>query len=234
MSVLNKAYENNLFNRSFGGTNEPGVADPYISGYGFVWFNTVPTMLSGNYTSLSQNDIQKTLSALSFSITIPNISLEKVTIQALGGTHFSAPSRLNIGDTFNITFLELSGTPIKSIINGWINALKDIRTGGSNLTGTQYRKSQYTSTVYYWTTKPDLQTIETAWHMTGVFPETYISNQFDTDVANNQEVRHDITFSFDNLYPYSAEQLAGSTNLLGKIQGFTSNILSYKQTLMNF
>ncbi len=54
------------------------------------------------------------------------------------------------------------------------------------------------------------------------------------DTFTKQEVRHDITFSFDNLYPYSAEQLAGSTNLLGKIQGFTSNILSYKQTLMNF
>ncbi len=234
--ALNTAFQNNLYSRAFGGTTEPGVADPYITGYGFVWFNQIPAMLAtGGYnTSMSQTQIQATLGALAYTIDIPAISLNKQTIEGTGGVQFNMPTRLNIGNTMTITFLELSGTPITNIINGWGQMLRDIRTGLSNLIGTDYRKANYSSTVYYWTTKPDGYTIEQAWALTGVWPETRITNQLNTDVTNNSDVRLDVTFSIDNIYPYSNDVLGGNSFIGSKLGGLITTILSYKETLQTF
>ena len=57
--------QQNILTRKFGGTNF-GVADPYVTGYHFVWFEQLPPSL-GAYVSSNGN------SGISTNSEIPNI-----------------------------------------------------------------------------------------------------------------------------------------------------------------
>lgn len=239
--MANNGYLQNMFSRSFGGTKEPGVSDPYISGYGYLYFDNLPAFV----LSINPN-AQKILSALSYVITPPAITLEKVTIQGVGGTQWSVPTRLNIANEFSVEFVELQGTPVSEIINGWITTIRDYRTGISNTasstynppiinnTNPTYNKSLYAGTMYYWTVDPDGVTIETIWYYSGVFPLSFISSEFVTDVANNGELKLTVNFNVDNVYKYDSRSVLGNTSLATQIQSIMSNILSYKSVLQGF
>ena len=48
------AWYENIFSRSFGGTYEDYVVDPFISGYGYPYF-TLPSAIFGNdFSSISR------------------------------------------------------------------------------------------------------------------------------------------------------------------------------------
>lgn len=237
----NTAYTTNLYGRNFGGTKETGVADPYISGYGYLWFDNLPAAVK----QINSN-AQSALAALAYVITPPAITLEKVTIQGVGGTQWSVPTRLNIANEFSVEFVELTGTPISEIINGWVTTIRDYRTGLSNMTtsttptiiqnssNSTYNKSLYSGTMYYWTVDPDGVTIETLWYYTGVFPLSFISSEYVTDVANNGELKLTVNFNVDNIYKYDQNSLMGNTSLSGTVSTLMSNILQYKAYLQSF
>ena len=240
----NNGYLNNLFSRSFGGTQEPRVSDPYISGYGYLYFDNIPSSLTSMTESFSNiTDISKALTALSYVITPPTIALEKLNIQGVGGTQWNAPTRLNINGDYTIEFIELSQTPITKILDGWVTMIRDYRTGVSALNGNNsnagssnnlaaaYSKSSYAGTMYYWTTKPDGITIETAWYYTGVFPLTFVSSEFVTDVATNGELKITATMSFDNIYKYSQQQIAGNTSLATTLYSYSQTIMAYRNKI---
>ncbi len=230
-STIENGIYQNLFMGRFGGTTEPGVVDPYVSGYGFLWFDTIPNI---TFDGISTNQAQEALAALFVSMTPPTVSLEKATQTGLGGLKFSAPTNITVEDNFTVKFLEVSGTPIYTIIHGWVQYIRDIRTGLANdLNATQ--KSDYSASAYYWTTKPDGQTIEQAWLFTGMFPTTDPTNLYTTTRGAGEKLEVDITFSFDNVWPLArTDPNFGSTFVVSKVESLIATILSFQSTWLSW
>lgn len=222
----------NIFLRAFGGTSEPGVADPYLSGYVYVYFEVLPSLLP-NYTGLGNQEVSKVLSALAHRVTLPTSTLNKTTITGLGGKKWSVPTNVDVGDTATITFLEMSGTPIFNIIHGWVTMIRDIRMGSSNMKGADYTKKNYSATAYVITTKPDSETVESAFLLTGMFPQKDPYDSFGGDVATIDKVDIDVDFNVDNIWTASTNS-SGQGFVLQKAQTIISTITATKQNLINW
>jgi hypothetical protein len=203
------AVAENPFDRRFGGTSS-GVADPYVSGYHFIYFKKLPDQLAKNVgwvdsgtTPSTQSkfkdigDIQNTLSATCQSVTPPGGTLNKAEFTGLGGSKWSVPTNFDYGNTLTVKFLEFSSTPIMKIFHGWIKMIRDYRTGVSNLVGNDYTKSQYTGTMLYWTTKPDGKTVEYSACYTGCFPTKDPQDLYSGDIGAYDKVEVDMEFSID-------------------------------------
>ena len=224
----------NLLNRRMGGTTM-GVADPYISGHHFIWFDKLPPQLS-NYASdnraggLGTSDIQKILAATCLSVTPPGGTLNKVEFTGLGGVKWAVPGNIDYGNSISIKFFEFQMLPLLSIFHGWIKMMRDYRTGVSDLidgdNGEGYTKKTYASTLYYWTTAPDGQTIEYSAMYDGVFPTKDPQDLFSSDVENIGKVDVEIEFNVDTAWtePW----------VLSKCQNFMSTINASRQIVKDY
>jgi len=117
----------NRLTRKFGGT-VAGVADPYITGYHFIFFAKLPESLP-KYANLDLQAIQNILAGACLSVTPPGGTLNKVDMPGLGGLKWGVPGSVDYGNSVSIKFLEFSGTPILNIFHGWIKMIRDHRTG---------------------------------------------------------------------------------------------------------
>lgn len=234
IGTIQKSVYNNLFTRTFGGTQDPAVADPYISGFGFLWFDKLPDKLQ-TYSGIDTKSMQKTLAALCVRTTMPTVTMNKTTINGLGGKKWSAPTSLNVGETATLTFTELSGTPVKLIIGNWVNMIRDIRTGVAQIKGPEYSKEKYSGSAYYITTKPDGKTIETAMYMTGMFPEKNPFDSFNLDIATNEKVEMDIEFNVDNIWDGTKDgPETGQRFVLDQAQTIIETVAEAKETFINW
>ena len=204
-----KVVAENPYDRRFGGTSA-GVADPYISGYHFIYFKKLPPQLTdyigyvdrGGETSTQaglgkEGDVQNLLSASCLSVTPPGGTLNKTEFTGLGGTKWSVPTNFDYGNTLTVKFLEFSSTPIMKIFHGWIKMIRDYRTGVSNLQGDDYTKGKYAGTMLYWTTKPDGKTVEYSACYTGAFPTKDPQDLYSGDIGAYDKVEVDMEFSID-------------------------------------
>ncbi|MFW6310826.1 MAG: hypothetical protein ACOC1K_01175, partial [Nanoarchaeota archaeon] len=79
----------NIATRKFGGTTH-GVADPYLSGYFYTWFDKLPSGLT-DYTGQGVSgisnltDIKAVLAATCTGVTPPGGTLNRVEFTGLGG-----------------------------------------------------------------------------------------------------------------------------------------------------
>lgn len=203
----------NSFTRKFG--TSTSTIDPYISGYMFIKFLTIP---SGVYSILGvkrpglftkDSDIPNILASLCQSVTIPGRTVNKVENVGLGGIRWSAPSNVDEDNTISMRFLETQDIPIHSIFHSWVRLIRDNRSGVSLLRGSQatngqggskYTKSDYSSTLYYWTTAPNGVDIQFAACYSGLFPMKDPSDLFGHDLAANDKLEIDIDFSTDYCY----------------------------------
>jgi len=189
----------NRLSRNFGGTIT-GVADPYISGYHFVYFAKVPTNLP-KYTGLPDVlTITYLLAGACLSVTPPGGTLNKIEFTGLGGIKWAVPGNIDYGNSVSVKFLEFSGTPILNIFNGWIKMIRDYRTGTTNLVGTDYTKSLYSCVMYYWTTQPDAKTVEYYAAYDGVFPTKDPQDLFGSDVETIGRLDAEIEFNVDYIW----------------------------------
>ena len=165
--------KSNIFSRKFGGTNV-GVADPYVTGYHFIYFDKLPNQLVtslNSYKGLSggamdETDVKNVLAASCLSVTPPGGTLNKVEYTGLGGVKWAVPGNIDYGNTVSVKFFEFNKTPILDIMHGWVKMIRDYRTGASDLDDSKiigqsdgYSKSQYAGLMYYWTTAPDGVTV---------------------------------------------------------------------------
>jgi hypothetical protein len=201
--------QNNIYTRKFGGTTI-GVADPYVSGYFFIWFNSIPASLpsivnaSGNANVSSSGEIQSILAGSCTGVTPPGGTLNKIEFTGLGGVKWSVPGNIDYGTGVTLKFLEFNKTPILDIIHGWTKMIRDYRTGVSQLVdgedGGGYSKSKYASTLFYWTVAPDGQTPEYYACYDGVFPTKDPQDLFASDVENVAKLDVEIEFNVDYIY----------------------------------
>lgn len=208
MKTSFKNLTSNLMNRKFGGTTV-GVADPYVTGYHFIWFDKLPSALT-NYTSRgisgldSIGDIQKILAASCLSVTPPGGTLAKVEFTGLGGIKWAVPGNIDYGNSVSVKFLEFSKTPILDIMHSWVKMIRDYRTGVTELEdgdeGIGYSNRTYAATMFYWTTAPDAMSIEYYAAYDGVFPTKDPQDLFSSDIETIGKLDIEIEFNCD--YPW--------------------------------
>lgn len=193
----------NIYSRSFGGTTA-GVADPYLTGYHFIYFSRLPTALT-DYAGISDlGAIKNLMSGACLSVTPPGGTLNKVEFTGLGGIKWAVPGNIDYGNSVSIKFLEFNGTPILNLMHGWIKMIRDYRTGVSNLQdnaqGRGYSKSTYAGIMYYWTTSLDGKTVEYYAAYDGVFPTKDPQDLFTSDVETVGRLDVEIEFNVDYIW----------------------------------
>ena len=194
---------NNRLSRNFGGTIA-GVADPYLSGYHFIYFAGIPPSLKDYVDLPDEQTIANILAASCLSVTPPGGTLNKVEFTGLGGIKWSVPGNIDYGNSVSVKFLEFNGTPLLNIMHGWVKMIRDYRSGVSNLIdgdqGDGYTKSTYASVMYYWTTAPDAKTVEYYAAYDGVFPTKDPQDLFTSDVETVGRLDVEIEFNCDYVW----------------------------------
>jgi len=194
---------NNVLSRNFGGT-VAGVADPYVTGYHFIWFAKLPPRLQ-EFVDLDSNAvIANLLSGACLSVTPPGGTLNKVEFTGLGGIKWAVPANVDYGNSVSVKFLEFNGTPLLNIMHGWVKMIRDYRSGVSNLedkdTLDGYTKNTYAGLMYYWTTAPDAKTVEYYAVYDGVFPTKDPQDLFASDVETVGRLDTEIEFNVDYIW----------------------------------
>lgn len=224
----------NIVTRKFGGTTI-GVADPYSSGYHFVWFDKIPPGLV-QYTQegisgiSSVDEVQNILAASCLSVTPPGGTLNKIEFTGLGGVKWAVPGNVDYGNSVSVKFLEFNKTPILDIMHNWIKLIRDYRTGISNLedgaNGEGYTKKTYAGLMYYWTTAPDAKTVEYYACYDGLFPTKDPQDLFASDVETVGRLDLEIEFNVDYAWhePW----------VLTKCQQFAANFSKAIQTVKDY
>lgn len=225
----------NILTRKFGGTTV-GVADPYVSGYHFVWFDKVPRGLASYIASngisgiSSTSEVQNILAASCLSVTPPGGTLNKIEYTGLGGVKWAVPGNIDYGNTVSVKFLEFNKTPVLDIMHNWVKLIRDYRTGVTDLEdgdkGEGYTKSTYAGLMYYWTTAPDAKTVEYYAAYDGVFPSKDPQDLFTSDVETVGRVDLEIEFNVDYAWhePW----------VLQKCQAFANTFAQVKNTVKNY
>jgi len=199
------ALKENIATRRFGGTLV-GVADPYVTGYHYIYLDKLPKKLpeyvrSGNANVSDNEDIAKVMAATCLSVTPPGGTLNKVEFTGLGGIKWAVPGNIDYGNTVSVKFFEFNKTPLLDILHGWVKMIRDYRTGTSNLTddaeGDGYTKSTYSCLMYYWTTAPDGYNVEYYACYDGVFPQKDPQDLFTSDVETVGRLDMEIEFNVD-------------------------------------
>jgi len=192
----------NMLSRRWGG-HTTGVADPYITGYHFIWFDKLPTFNLDDQASgsLELGQRQKVLAATCTGVTPPGGTLNKIEFTGLGGVKWAVPGNLDYGNSVSVKFTEMQGLPITSMMHAWVKMMRDYRTGASNQEDTDggkgYSKSSYSSLLYYWTTAPDAKTIEYYACYDGVFPTKDPADLHASDVESIGKLDIEIEFNVD-------------------------------------
>jgi hypothetical protein len=194
---------NNRLTRNFGGTIT-GVADPYLTGYHFIYMAALPTGLL-QYTGFdSQIDLGYYLAGACLSVTPPGGTLNKVEYTGLGGIKWAVPGNIDYGNSVSVKFLEFNGTPTANIMHGWIKMIRDYRTGVSNLQDgdglSGYTKATYACVMYYWTTAPDGKQVEYYACYDGVFPTKDPQDLFTSDVETVGRLDVEVEFNVDYIW----------------------------------
>lgn len=218
--------------RHFGGSTESIVADPYISGYHYIDFISLPSNLidfasgASKANMSSQEDIKYFLAGSCLSVTPPGGTLNKTEFTGIGGVKWAVPTNIDYGTSLTVKFLEFSSLPVLSIMHGWVKMIRDYKGGVSNLSNTDnsYTKSAYTASMYYWTTKPDGKTVEYCACYTGMFPSKDPQELFSGDVTAVDKLEVDIEFNVDWIWhePWVLSACQARADILSKDNNPTS------------
>lgn len=206
--AMNTAFSNissNKFTRKWGGATD--TVDPYISGYFFTHWTYLPKELGkamqvagGDHKLSEAQNAVDVLDASCLSVTIPGGTVNKAEFTGLGGVKWSAPTNVEFDNTITCKFLEFSTLPVLGIIHGWVRMMRDYRTGVTHELSSTYTKSNYSGTMYYWTTKPDGYTIEYYSCNTGMFPLKDPTDQYGGDLTTYDKLEIDIDFNVDYMW----------------------------------
>jgi len=193
----------NRLSRNFGGT-VAGVADPYLTGYHFIYFAKLPAALASYSSGLEDGEIKNLLAGACLSVTPPGGTLNKVEYTGLGGVKFAVPGNIDYGNSVSVKFLEFNKIPVFNIMHGWVKMIRDYRTGTTNLIETDdgmgYSKSTYAGLMYYWTTAPDAKTVEYFACYDGLFPTKDPQDLFTSDVETIGRLDIEIEFNVDYVW----------------------------------
>ena len=131
--------------------------DPYISGYAFIKWLSVPKWIDQNFKDFSERNFK------AFS-GVNDITMDTAGVTA-GFTRTELAFDTNITKTgdFTLKYQEHSGSPLTSIYNAWVSGIRDPKTGIATYpkeANLPYHSSNHTGTLLYVVTRPDADNFE--------------------------------------------------------------------------
>lgn len=235
--------------RFFGGSAGEAPLDAYVSGFHYLFFVMPNRLQEAIYkqiiaSKIPQNDdtifggpaqIANILNIHNISFTPAGVTLNKTTVNAMGGRKWNVPTSLDVSDSISINYNEYSGLPIYKIHKYWVSAIRNKDLGGiSNLTGSDngfLSKEDFSARLYYATVRPDGKTVETAQLYTGVFPTKIPTDSFGSDVANSDKIDISIDYSHDHLYDNQKEIIEQVKTYIGS--ALSTGIAANKSRVSN-
>ena len=209
MQTSYAALERQMLTRKYGGTRA-GVAEPYVTGYFFIYFNNLPPKLpsiiqESSGIKMTNGEIQSVLTSTCLNVTPPGGTLAKVEFTGLGGIKWAVPGAIDYGNEVTLRFFEFQGTPLLHILHGWVRLIRDYRYGISDkLTagddGAGYMKNTYAGSLFFWTTAPDGETVQYYAAYDGVFPNKDPQDLFTSDIDAVGKLDIEIGFNVDYMW----------------------------------
>jgi len=217
---------NNQFNRVFVRDGLDYESEPLVTGYFFLSFNypaTVAAPSNAQYGAVSKDNAIAVMNAVNTGIDLPDISISVVTIDGLGGTWNSVPGRLDIGKTFNVKYWETFNGEVVNIHRQWVFQLRDPRSGAARVhtdatakgPATNYRQDRYKGQLWWFMTDPNIDRVIFAIEFLGIWPTNLPLSNIANDVATNDKVEINITYSYDRPYFYPGTVVHTSSKYLG-------------------
>jgi hypothetical protein len=193
--------DRNTFLRHFG-KGGAGLVDPYVSGFLYMYI-TIPTYvlesIRAEFAALGNSiNTQAFLQNCCLALTPPGATLNRTTMNGVGGFKWSVPTNVDIGDTISIKFFESSGIPIYHIHNAWVNCIRSLVLGTTEKLGAT--QADYKATILYATTKPDGRTLEFFAKFVGVYPTKVPTDSFAGDITASDKLEIDQEYSIDFMF----------------------------------
>jgi len=237
MGVMNTIYGNstalgasnkykNQFNRVFVADGMDYESEPLVTGYFFLSFNypsSIASPSNSQYGSVTRDNAIAVMNAVNTGIDLPDISISVVTIDGLGGTWNSVPGRLDIGKTFNVKYWETFNGEVVNVHRQWLFQLRDPRSGAARVhtdsaakgIATNYRQDKYKGQLWWFMTDPNIDRVIFAIEFLGIWPTNLPLSNIANDVATNDKVEINITYSYDRPYFYPGTVAHTSSKYLG-------------------
>lgn len=230
---MNPFTHQDKYARFFGGSAGEAPLDAYVSGFHYLFFvmpiklqeaiykQIVASKVPENNDSIygGPTQIANILNIHNINFTPANTTLNKTTVNAMGGRKWNVATNLDVSDSISVSFNEYSGLPIYKIHKYWVAAMRNKDLGGiSNLTGSDdgfLSKEEYSARLYYATVRPDGKSIEQAQLYTGVFPTKAPTDSFSSDIANSDKIDISIDYSHDHLYDNQKEVIEQIQSYIG-------------------
>lgn len=227
--VTNNAIKPSSFSSANNRGMEPTIMDPYISGYYYCFFIKKPDFIEDNSI--------ESFRVLQNSVSLPDITLNTTEIiTGFGGAgKVSHATSVDISTEITMKFTEMSGLPIINTVAQWVQNIRDINTGLSNIKG--YKLSEYSGELLVVATKPVLNDVkgkstdwlEKAFLFTEVYPTNVPFSALNQDLGSSDKVEPDITFKFSGFYHgEKVNQFAASHTLLEDLR--SSSMLDARNT----
>ena len=158
------------------------------------------------------------------SFTPPTRSLTVVDVPGMGAQGSSYVAGQQLTREFSIAFREYQNTPILNIMNTWTSGI-DQHYGASPFGGAQFIPANYKGTAWVFLCKPSVShksneqhndwhqgaigtnDVEEFFFFEGVMPNAVPHDSFASDIATNDVLQLNITFTFDG-WPYTREYQA--------------------------
>jgi hypothetical protein len=186
----------------FNGAVAHGVntADPYVSGYSYISWITVPRWIDGvqatNNSSTFRYLCEKNFKGFSG---LSNIDLEVGAVTG-GFTANELMFATKLGQKpseFTLKYQEQSGSPLTQHYNRWVGGIRDPRTGIATYPkeyDLEYHSFNHTGTLLYVNTRPDADNtdkniIEFAALFTHVMPKRILLEHFGFDGPGDHDLK---------------------------------------------
>lgn len=192
--------------------------DPYISGYAFIKWISVPTWLPNpaEFKALSEKNFK------SFN-GINDIQMGTEGIRAgFTGNELHFAKDISKSGEFTVKYQEQSGSPLSTIYNTWVSGIRDPKTGIATypkLSGQEYHSANHTGVLLYVVTRPDAdnfnggKNIEFAALITKVMPTKIALNHF-----NYESGSHD--------FAEPEQEFKGYMNIGEAVENFAAQYMS--------
>lgn len=203
---------NNIVTRGF---NTNIYSDIYISGYFYIFWTRLPSFLGNEVAGIG--DFRKMSMVLNTAVQIPSVNLQytEVTTGFANTNKLRIPTTIDYDRTLQISYNELSGTPMTKFHQMWITGIRDYTSGVSDIK--DYGIKNYTGDLLYITTKPvhyksqgsfgketntipNANIIETAHFFSNVFPTSDNQALFSGNLEQSDKILLDMQYSFSEMF----------------------------------
>lgn len=194
--------------------------DPFITGYAFIVWTKLPAFFDEPFAKRFKGITEKNFKSFS-GVSDMNLNVEDVTHGFAGNAYGVATGLQKENNSFSITHIETSGSPIRELYSYWVMGISDSETGLARYHGKisndmPYSAKNHTGELLYIVTDPSGgykgSGVEFACYYTNVLPTKVPQDHLNYSSGDHSSV--EITMDFRGNYHQSETINAMAVNFL--------------------